>query len=103
MFDYMDVTNNRTPNNYLGYQWSREDGYCLDADGNDQNIGVEELILSAEVHPNLSKEDCLAECKTHTDSMGCEWSSTLSKCYYHATDVASGSGDDGSLTYCWIR
>ena len=72
------------------------DGWCLDANGDDQNNGS--LSIPGSYEPNECFKKCLAV--SHgTKVTGCE-SHEGGRCSYHTNPVSGGSGDTD--TNCWI-
>jgi len=82
---------------YNGGFGIRENGYCVLADGADQNDGVEKAPGSY-----ASAEECLAWCASQKPLTGCEyiWDQSNAGCYAHRAEVSHGNGVDNH--YCWI-
>lgn len=80
----------------------REDGFCVLADGTDQNSGVIKLD-SLDGRTRQRIEQCLEKCNKHAGATGCElvWDNWFNKgCYVHTSTVAKGNGVANHA--CWI-
>ena len=72
-------------------------GYCLDAWGNDQTLGVETMGC-------FSEEDCLNKCKDLSKrdvNKGCEGYKD-GQCFAHTREVIIGGEGDNSDYTCWV-
>ena len=94
MISNINIANNNTLPNYLENGLSETPGWCLDAEGNDQNTGTITLPQHS------SQGECLAECRSHVDATACEYYAGGGQCAYHTMDVAVGSGHADYS--CWI-
>ena len=63
-----------------------EDGFCLDENGQDQNVGT--IIISRV----FAWDECLQSCRSKSAATACEWHSG-GTCTYHTHAVSGGSGD----------
>ena len=80
----------------------KEKGFCVLADGTDQNAGVIKLDDSDGRTPQR-KTQCLEKCSKHAGATGCEliWDNWFNKgCYVHTKAVAKGNGEKNHI--CWI-
>ena len=79
----------------------REQGYCVTANGADQNSGVIKLN-SLDGNTWNRQEQCLKLCRSVAGVTGCEviWDQDSRGCYAHTQEVASGNGVDRH--HCWV-
>jgi len=79
-----------------------EKGFCVKADGHDQNSGVRKLSRK-DVNTPERLAECLKLCSEVTNATGCEgiWDQGNKGCYVHTQEVAKGNGADKHI--CWIR
>merc|ERR1712224_84063 len=81
---------------------AQEAGYCVLADGTDQNAGVIKLDDFDGRTPERIAQ-CLEKCNKHAGATGCEliWDNWFNKgCYVHTKEVAKGNGAANHA--CWI-
>eukprot|EP00493_Phyllostaurus_siculus_P004311 UN04331 len=73
-------------------------GYCVRANGQDQNWNVEKAEGNFD-----NAEDCLRWCEMQPSATGCEfiWGPNNPGCYKHASEVVRGNG--AAFHYCWVR
>jgi len=78
---------------------ARENGYCVLADGADQNSGVSKAPASLNIN---NADDCLSWCDDQSGLTGCEyiWGHSNAGCYAHRGEVSHGNGV--AKHYCWI-
>jgi hypothetical protein len=80
--------------------YNRENGYCVTANGIDQNNGV---TRSTNPQANKSHVECLEWCEGQKGLTGCEFIQNQSNagCYSHTASV--DHGNSAVNHYCWIR
>ena len=78
-----------------------EKGFCVLANGADQNGGVIKLNGVDGTTPQ-AQATCLAKCKERTGATGCEviWSQGNRGCYVHTQTIARGNNVDRHQ--CWV-
>ena len=79
----------------------REKGFCVLANGADQNSGVKKLN-SVDGNTIKAQEECMKLCKTVDDATGCEviWDQVNRGCYAHTQDISHGNNVDRH--FCWV-
>ena len=78
-----------------------ENGFCLNANGHDQNSGVIKLYAT-DVRTDDKLQSCLATCRSHSGAKGCEaiWGEGNRGCYVHTGEVSKGNG--AGKHFCWV-
>jgi len=78
-----------------------QDGFCVKANGGDQNSGVKKVLTGNYGNTNESKQVCLEECSKHQEATGCEmiWDQGNRGCYVHTQEVARGNGAHRHFCY----
>ena len=81
--------------------YPQEAGFCVKANGHDQNNGVKKLN-NLDGNTPVRQEECLSLCKSVSGATGCEviWDQSNRGCYAHTAEVANGNGVDRHV--CWI-
>ena len=84
----------------------REDGYCVDSKGNDQNSDFIKLDSGENYHLEKEQLSCLRRCLAHKSATGCEviWK-LYQGCYVHTSDVGRGQKTYLGLIFpakCWV-
>ena len=78
-----------------------EEGFCVKANGGDQNSGV---IKLNDLDGNTSErqDECLELCHSEIGATGCEviWNQGNRGCYVHTREIARGNGVDRHA--CWV-
>merc|ERR1712232_1513540 len=79
-----------------------QDGFCVKANGGDQNSGVKKVLTGNYGKTNESKQLCLEECSKYPEATGCEmiWDQGNKGCYVHTQEVARGNG--AKRHYCYL-
>jgi len=79
----------------------RENGFCVQSNGRDQNSGVRK-INSVDGNQASAQANCFKKCQEYGGATGCEviWGQGNRGCYIHTKAVAKGNGRDKH--YCWI-
>ena len=79
----------------------RERGFCVLANGEDQNSGVIKLN-SVDGNTIKAQQECLNLCKLVNGVTGCEviWDQSNRGCYAHTQDISRGNGVDRH--FCWV-
>jgi len=79
----------------------RRKGYCVTANGKDQNSGVIKLG-SGDVNTTPTRYNCLQLCLKTPGLTGCEgiWGQSNRGCYAHTKSVSRGNG--AARHVCWI-
>ena len=83
------------------YSCPKENGFCVDQNGKDQNNGVNKL--NAVPGNNLGIERaCLALCHAYEGATGCEriFSGGNAGCHVHTKEIEKGNDRMGHA--CWI-
>ena len=78
-----------------------EKGYCVKADGRDQNAGV--IRLDSKDGDTIERqEECLKLCASVSGVTGCEliFGQKWKGCFAHTQEVVSGNG--AGWHYCWV-
>ena len=73
---------------------SADVGWCLDENGNDQNIGTK----TSPTPNSFTSVECLAKCLNMTNVTGCEYHND-GGCAYHTKYISGGNGNNDYL--CW--
>ena len=78
-----------------------EKGFCVKANGRDQNAGVKKLD-SVNANTPDRQEKCLERCHSESGATGCEviWNQGNRGCYVHTQEIARGNGVNNHQ--CWI-
>ena len=83
-----------------------ETGFCVKADGGDQNSGVTKLDY---INRNTleSQQECFKLCRSENGATGCEvsWdrkSPWLNGCSVHTQEIARGNGAITQKWGCWV-
>jgi hypothetical protein len=78
-----------------------EKGFCVSANGRDQNSGVRKLN-SLDINTQARRNECLNKCVQVPGVTGCEgiWSQGNRGCYAHTKPVARGNGR--ARHSCWV-
>ena len=78
-----------------------EKGFCVKANGGDQNSGVKKLNALDGNTPER-QQTCLDLCKGENGATGCEviWDQGNRGCYVHTQEIARGNGVDRHE--CWV-
>jgi len=79
----------------------REQGFCVKANGADQNSGVIK-INSAQGNSAAAQNECLKKCLAYKGATGCEtiWDQSNRGCYIHTQPIAKGN--NVGRHYCWV-
>jgi len=79
----------------------KENGFCVKANGGDQNSGVNKLN-SDNCDSSTCQADCLARCQATSGATGCEviWNQGNRGCYVHTRSVDRGNNVGNHA--CWI-
>lgn len=79
----------------------KEKGFCVHANGRDQNSGVVKLD-SEDADSKEAQQSCLDRCKNYNGATGCEaiWQQGNRGCYVHTRDISRGNGVDRHM--CWV-
>ena len=81
-----------------------EKGYCVKANGIDQNSG-EKKLNSLNGNTFEMQEECLEHCHSESGATGCEviwdqWNQGNEGCYVHTQEIARGNGVNNHE--CWV-
>ena len=79
----------------------RENGFCVKADGSDQNSGVFK-INDNDGNTESAQNECLNHCHGRSDATACEviWNQSNRGCYIHTRSVARGNNANNH--FCWV-
>ena len=78
-----------------------EKGFCVKANGRDQNSGVKKLN-SLDGNTPERQQECLEYCHSESGATGCEviWNQGNRGCYVHTQEIARGNGVNNHE--CWV-
>jgi len=81
---------------------AKHTGFCVKADGQDQNSGVYKIASADFDGPELQRK-CLQMCSAYPGHTGCEviWNQYNRGCYVHTQEVVRGNGIQNHA--CWIN
>eukprot|EP00565_Helicotheca_tamesis_P004270 CAMPEP_0185741062 /NCGR_PEP_ID=MMETSP1171-20130828/38756_1 /TAXON_ID=374046 /ORGANISM="Helicotheca tamensis, Strain CCMP826" /LENGTH=680 /DNA_ID=CAMNT_0028413003 /DNA_START=1 /DNA_END=2043 /DNA_ORIENTATION=- len=81
--------------------FTKSSGFCLNANGNDQNSGVYQLE-GGDFETEELQTRCLKLCAAYPGYTGCEaiWGQHNRGCYVHTKDVSTGNGAGNHM--CWV-
>eukprot|EP00299_Pterocystis_sp_00344_P013807 c6803_g1_i1.p1 GENE.c6803_g1_i1~~c6803_g1_i1.p1 ORF type:complete len:366 (+),score=69.25 c6803_g1_i1:37-1134(+) len=79
-----------------------ESGFCVKADGSDENSGVVKLA-EGDHQTDAKKQECLNKCAAYAGATGCEviWNQDNRGCYVHTSTVITRGNGAGNHN-CWI-